>query len=113
MSDTVKVAIITGILVALINQVFSWLRERDGRKDEKNKKESDDIKALKQGLKYVLYDRIRYIGQEYIKQGMVDFDDRRILNEMHQSYHNGLGGNGDLDNLMKAVNCLPLKGEKK
>ena len=32
-----------------------------------------------------------------------------VLNEMHKSYHDGLGGNGDLDVLMHAVNTLPLK----
>ena len=39
----------------------------------------------------------------------MDFDDRRILNLMHKSYHDGLGGNGDLDNVMNDVNRLPLK----
>ena len=67
------------------------------------------ITALKVGLKWVLYDRIRYLGQRYISDGKVDFDDRRILNEMHKSYHEGLSGNGDLDNLMAEVNRLPLE----
>ena len=65
--------------------------------------------ALKTGLKWVIYDRIRFLGQNYISAGRVDFDDRRILNEMHTCYHDGLGGNGDLDNLMHQVNDLPLK----
>ncbi len=50
-----------------------------------------------------------YLGQAYIAESEIDFDDRRILNDMHRSYHNGLGGNGDLDKLMEAVNDLPLK----
>lgn len=40
---------------------------------------------------------------------VIDFDDRRRLNDMHSCYHNGLGGNGDLDTLMEEVNSLPLK----
>ncbi len=112
MDKTVLVAIISGVCVALINQLGSWMREKDGRKDEKTKAFDKSIENIKKGLMYVLYDRIRFLGQEYIRQGYVDFDDRRVLNDMHSSYHNGLGGNGDLDNLMKAVNSLPLKGEK-
>ena len=69
----------------------------------------DYITAFRTALKWVLYDRIRYLGQAYIHDGKVDFDDRRILHEMHQCYHNGLGGNGDLDSLMNEVNKLPLK----
>ena len=57
----------------------------------------------------MLYDRIRYLGQAYIAAGEIDFDDRRVLNDMHRSYHNGLGGNGDLDTLMAEVNGLKLK----
>jgi hypothetical protein len=65
--------------------------------------------AQSEALKYILYDRIRYLGQEYINDGEIDFDDRRILNAMHEAYHDGLHGNGDLDNLMRDVNALPLK----
>ena len=42
-------------------------------------------------------------------RGVPRVDDRRVLNEMHHCYHDGLGGNGDLDNLMQEVNKLPLK----
>ena len=49
------------------------------------------------------------LARYYSANGAVDFDDRRILNQMHKSYHDGLGGNGDLDNIMSEVNRLPLK----
>ena len=64
-------------------------------------------------LKYVLLDRIRYIGQSYIKHGEVTFDERRILREMHDCYHHGLGGNGDAEDVMNQVAGLPLKVEAK
>ncbi|MBR4472502.1 MAG: hypothetical protein IKS55_02585 [Oscillospiraceae bacterium] len=64
-------------------------------------------------LKYVLLDRIRYIGQSYINHGAVTFDERRILREMHDCYHNGLGGNGDADDIMRDVGNLPLKTDPK
>ena len=114
MDNTVLIAIIGGLLggsavAALINQIGESIRQKRKRKYEKDDTESDDIAALKTGLKWVIYDRIRYLGQSYINAKKIDFDDRRILNEMHKCYHNGLGGNGDLDNLMNEVNALPLK----
>ena len=114
MDNTLWIAIIGGLLggsavAALINQIGESIRQKRKRKYDKDDTESDDIAALKTGLKWVIYDRIRYLGQSYIAAKKIDFDDRRVLNEMHKCYHNGLGGNGDLDNLMKEVNNLPLK----
>ena len=114
MDDAILVAIIGGLLCgstisAIINQVGEYLREERKRKCENDNEDNADIAALKTGLKWVIYDRIRFLGQNYINQNKIDFDDRRILNEMHKCYHNGLGGNGDLDNLMNEVNSLPLK----
>lgn len=114
MSETVIIAVIGGILggsavAALINQIGESVRQRRKHKYETNSNQDKELDALKEGLKWVIYDRIRYLGQTYISAKAIDFDDRRILNEMHRCYHVGLSGNGDLDNLMKEVNELPLK----
>lgn len=114
MNDALLQAIIGGLLAgsavaALINQIGESVRQKRKHKFDTEEVKDDDISALKAGLKWVIYDRIRYLGQTYISQKTIDFDDRRILNEMHKCYHEGLDGNGDLDNLMKEVNALPLK----
>lgn len=112
MSDPVLVAVIAGasaVIGGVISQVGEGVRQRRKRKYEKADGQDRSNQVLKDGLKWMLYDRIRHLGQKYIANGAVDFDDRRILNEMHGCYHNGLGGNGDLDNLMRDVNALPLK----
>ncbi len=112
MSDTVIVALVAGLAAVIggvISQLGEGIRQRRKRKYDKADGKDKDIDALKTGLKWVIYDRIRYLGQTYITHGSIDFDDRRILNEMHKCYHDGLGGNGDLDNLMHEVNKLPLK----
>ena len=69
----------------------------------------DQLSAQRDALKCVLLDRIIELGQEYISDGSIDFDDRRRLREMHDSYHHGLKGNGDADAIMKSVDALPLK----
>jgi chromatin remodeling complex protein RSC6 len=70
-------------------------------------------KSQQEAMKYVLLDRIIYIGQSYIKKGQVTFDERKRLRDMHDVYHNspdkgGLGGNGDAKKIMEAVDELPL-----
>ena len=111
---------------AVVNGVNERALHKMKRKEQKEDKTNDTearlaviekqmaeqsamLVAVAEADKYLLYDRIRHIGEGYIADGEVDFDDRRMLNAMHDSYHNGLGGNGDLDKLMEAVNELPLK----
>jgi hypothetical protein len=96
-------------LAALINQIGEFARQKAKKKDSQEETENKDMTALKQGMKFIMLDRIKWLGQSYIKSGEISFNDRRLLNEMHGVYHNGLGGNGDLDTLMREVNELSLK----
>lgn len=120
-----------GVAVAIIEAVkeaIAWRRNRkavkEDRVEEKKEKqfeerltgleeEVSDMKkmmaALVDSQKNVLFDRIQYLCRRYIADGEVDFDNLRGVNALHNSYHNGLGGNGDLDALMKQVQSLPLK----
>ena len=65
--------------------------------------------AQNEGMKYVLLDRILYLGKHYINDGSVTFDDRKRLGDMHTVYHSRLNGNGDADAVMDGVYELPLK----
>ena len=117
-----------GTLIKVVADRFAWKRKRQADKEDMVERKQEEaerqaalkseerlggientIEALKAGMKFMLYDRIRYLGQAYIAEREIDFDDRRILNNMHHTYHYGLDGNGDLDNLMDEVNHLPLK----
>jgi len=100
-----------GVGAAVISLISALLQTWQKRKYEKEDKESADMTALKAGMKWLMYDRIRFLGLHYIESGTVDFDDRRILREMHHVYHFGLEGNGDLDNIMQLVDKLPLTQE--
>lgn len=123
-------AIATGVtgaaVIKLIDNVVQWYLQRKATKeDAKISDDKAELKKIKQWEKnmedkvnalinadmLIMLDRIRYLGQRYVADNEVDFDDRRILNQMHKSYHDDLGGNGDLDGLMKVVNALPLKKE--
>lgn len=130
MNETLLTILSGGVFVAVIEGVreyLTWRRNRKAAKEDKDeerklqtqtvtvKKIKDleaKVNALVESQKYILYDRIRFLGQAYIEDGEIDFDDRRILNDMHHSYHFGLEGNGDLDTLMEEVNHLPLKTKR-
>lgn len=110
------IAVVGGLLggsavAALINQIGEGVRQKRKLKADAESGESKDLQTIKTALRYVMLDRIRYLGQCYVHDKDVDFDDRRILNEMHNIYHNGLGGNGDLDILMQEVNRLPIRAK--
>ena len=96
-------------LSALITQVGNYISDRRKRKDAVEDKAEDKDAALKQGIKLLLADKIQYLGLRYIEEGEVTFSNKKMLNEMHSVYHNGLGGNGDFDDLMEEFNELPLK----
>lgn len=101
-----------GIGSAIVTIIGKLIVNYQNRKYAIEDRETEDEKAIKAGVKWLLYDRIRYLGMKYIEKGEVDFDDRRILRQMHDVYHNGLDGNGDLNNIMQQVDLLPLSGSK-
>ncbi len=110
MGITILCAALGGSAVAaLINQLGEWLRHRRDRRERAKDACGAELDGLKTAMRYVLLDRIRHLGQAYLLAGCVDFDDRRLLREMHEVYHNNLGGNGDLDDLMRQVAELPLR----
>lgn len=100
-----------GAGAALVGVIGQVILAKQNRKYQQEDKESQELTALKAGMKWLLYDRIRYLGLHYIEAGEVDFDQRRILREMHKVYHYSLEGNGDLDQLIEAVGRLPLTKE--
>lgn len=110
MTETILLAVLSGgVGAAIISGITGYILARQQHTYSTRDRETEDIKALKTAMRYIMLDRIRELGGRYITEGSIDFDDRRLLNEMHNSYHNGLGGNGDLDVLMAAINNLPLK----
>lgn len=98
--------------IKLLESVIIWLLNRraarhDG-KTAQDKQQDVELAALKDALRVILFDRLRYLGKSYVHDGAVDYDDRRNLHKMHAAYH-GLGGNGDLDTLMRDVDALPMQ----
>ena len=99
-----------------LDEISKNFKEYTVKQEEFSKKMDERLEAIEKkdkertdAMKYVLLDRIICIGQSYIKHGEVGFDERKRLREMHHCYHSVLGGNGDADFIMNAVDELPLK----
>lgn len=110
--------------IKLVDNVIQWKLARKAKKEDKAEEQAEsnekaeweriksieaDLKSVIEGQRYILLDRIRYLGLAYLKNGEISFDDRRLLHQMHSVYHDALHGNGDLDELMSEVDELPLK----
>ena len=65
-------------------------------------------RAVKDGLRAILRDRLLQAFQHCAKQGFADSDDRQNFENMYVQYH-ALGGNGVIDDLRRKFFDLPMK----
>lgn len=101
MDKAIVVAIISsGALSTLISGLFNLWQMRKKKQD-----------GVREGIKILLYDRIKHLGKSYIERGYVTSDELEDLTTMHEIYHDpdGLNGNGFLDAIMRNVKGLPIK----
>ena len=66
----------------------------------------DQVKYISEGIKYLLLDKILFLGSKYIRRNSISMEEKKILREMHKVYHNGLNGNGDADFIMRGVEAI-------
>lgn len=101
----ILIAIISGgVASAIVGGLFSvilWRLNRNATKEDK----SDDMKC---GLRMLLYAEIKNLGKTYLTRGEIHTEELEDLIAMHRVYHDKLGGNGFLDNLMRQVERLPI-----
>lgn len=112
-------ALATGLFM-----IIKWLLDRRAAKEDKaDDRKAVDCKARGEEIARVekrvdalyvanriqLYDRIKHLGKAYIKQEQISPEDLKDLIDMHKCYHDDLGGNGFLDEIMEQVRHLPIK----
>lgn len=109
--------------VALVGGIFSVITHRLSRKDNLADKAADrkedavaKADAQNKALRYIMLYIIQERAKSHIKEGKITLEERRSLHHWHTLYHDkqpcGLGGNGDADDLMDAVDNLPLDLEE-
>ena len=80
------------------------------RKWAKADKKDERIDALVNAQKVMMIDRVKWLGNQYIKAKEITLSDKDTLVDMHKAYK-ALGGNGHLDVVMKEVDKLPVVDE--
>ncbi len=96
-----------GCGAAIVSGAFAFAQFLINRRDKRSGKDDCQNKALRYLMLYIIQER----AKQHIKEGCISLDDRRSLHHWHTLYHDGLGGNGDADALMKQVDALPLDTE--
>lgn len=111
-------------IVAGIFGLIQWRLNRKASKEDKaaDRKAADckargediarvetQVKALYKANRIQLYDRIKHLGKAYISRQEISPEDLEDLIDMHRCYHDDLGGNGFLDEIMEQVRHLPIK----
>ncbi|MDO5112004.1 MAG: hypothetical protein Q4E65_06845 [Clostridia bacterium] len=95
-------SIIVTVIVAMLGSggmtaIVNWLLTRSGKKN-----------PLYIGMRLLLQDKIEYLGMKYIAEGRITYSQKRMLHAMHDCYHGGLHGNGDLDGIMEDVDEIDV-----
>ena len=68
------------------------------------------MKALKNGMTWILHDRLVQSCKFYLKKGHISVDDLENLKGLYDSYHD-LGGNGTVTILYNRVKALEIKDD--
>ena len=95
------IGLIGGAFGAGLLTLVQFLIARHDKKKEANSVE-------RQALRYLMLYAIQDMARELLREGKATLDEKRQLRQWHDLYHNGLGGNGDAEALMKAVDLLPI-----
>lgn len=136
MSTLEFIATVVGIilgssaLTVLLNNLHDRWKIKQERKNNKEDKQEakedivDDLQSatnsqekkiealeilsnnMAEALKYLLLDKILFLGSKYIRRNSITLEERKILKAMYSVYHNGLEGNGDADFIMKGVEAI-------
>ena len=111
-------------LLAGLFGVWQWCLNRKAKKEDRQAEQkivncqaqSEQLEALKNNVdalykanRIQMYDRIKHLGKSYISQRQISAEDLEDLIDMHKCYHDDLGGNGFLDEIMEQVRHLPIK----
>lgn len=100
-----------GVGAAIAAGIMSIVQHKIKRADAKTDAQEHKCWAQTTALRYMMLFIIRQQGTEFIRHNSITWEDRKMMHKWHDLYHNELGGNGDADLLMAAIDKLPLDME--
>ena len=66
---------------------------------------------MRDGVKLLMQDKIEFLGAKYCESGEITWAQKKYINACYSAYK-GMGGNGDVEELMKDLNNLKVRYEK-
>lgn len=109
MSELVLALISGGVGAAVAGGIMGLITYKVKRRDEKRDRQQGKCVLQTTAIRYIMLYVIREECEKHIQRNGITYEDRRMLHKWHDLYHKELGGNGDADLLMAAVDELPLK----
>jgi len=100
---TILLAVVGSSGVASI--VVACLQRHWSRKD----REDGRIDALVAAQQVLMVDRVRHLGKGYIQDGYIELSDKENITAMYSAYK-ALGGNGNLETVMREIDKLEVRG---
>ena len=82
------------------------LQKSNDSQEERLTIHEEKLNFIGEGIKYLLLDKIIFLGSKYIRRNAISMEERKIIKAMYDIYHNGLHGNGDADFIMKGVEAI-------
>ena len=104
METAIIVALIGAVSGSAVGAIVVACLQRKWAKEDRH---DERVDALVVANKVLMVDRVRWLGKEYIKEGVVHLEDKENLIEMYNAYKK-LGGNGHLETVMAEVNHLKV-----
>lgn len=97
-----------GLQGAITTIISIVITKKLNKAESKAEKARDETKAIGEGVKALLRDRLLQGYKHYINQvKWADEDDRANMENVYIQYH-ALGGNGDMKDLRKTFRHLPM-----
>lgn len=100
-------AFVTGVL-SIIKTIIEHRHQKQDHKELKAEQHAKDENIQDVALRFILLYVIQERATRIIARGWTTLEERRVLHEWHNCYHNGLHGNGDADALLAEVDRLRI-----
>ena len=85
------------------------VEEMHNKLDTALAEQSKLLASIRHSEQLLMRDRIKSLAQEKLRQESISYEDRKLLHDMWDAYHNDWGGNGDLNLIMEAIDELTLE----
>lgn len=102
-------AIASFVVAMLVFMLQSTMKENKKLREEKERKELEETKALKRAVRSLLRDKLMYYHAKYTELGYITPHGLENGNLMYKAYKE-LGGNGMVDQMNEDIKELHVKG---